>query len=231
MSATDITTFLRSQIDQYQGHQNTIKKVQSTLQHQHQTLTGQTIPKKHRPKPPIVIDNDLDKKLSKKFNSQYHKLFFETLQDAITQNTITLELEKARCQDIIRQTEKELSQMNEPPHVIQSHLNHFLKKLRIVNHQISPELHHKLQESPTPHSQTIPRSRHEPSTAINSDRSSNAATNYPSASKEKSKRTGPVLTTKRKRNIPQNTSQQPARKQLKIDHFLVKGPKLPPNPP
>lgn len=147
MSDVNDKHFLTQQVKKYQGHYNTVKRTKATLQHQYRIQTTETLPKKHHPKPPVVVDTVQNKEFTKSFNKKYRRFFSECLQEAITKNTITLELEKARCQDVIRQTEEFLCQITESSTNIKTYYTEFLQTIEATNHQMSPQLKHKLQNT------------------------------------------------------------------------------------
>lgn len=68
------------------------------------------------------------------------KLFQQVLKEAVIQNTTTLELERARCQDILRHTEKTLVSAQESPSSLSKWFKKFLQDIKISDHVISPEL-------------------------------------------------------------------------------------------
>lgn len=210
-----VQEFLKHQAVQYKKHQQTTNITQTTLNHQYQLQTRGTIPKKHRPKPPTIISTDHSKAQStESFLSEYNKLFFKSLQDAISQNSITLELEKARCIDILNQTEKELCRASEPPTLLSEWYTSFLRQINCADHEISPELQRKFQGLDAHHTQETPKS-HSKKRPFQSKRSKGKYTiNRANA------------TTKRKNPM----THPPAKKQMKIDHFLGKGQKTTPNP-
>ena len=209
-----LTQCLDQQAIQYKQHVNIITKTQTILDHQYKLQNRGTIPKKHRPLPPTIIGTDGSKeKFEEDFNHKYKVFFFQSIQEAITQNTITLELEKARCSDILNQTERELCQATVPTPLLENLFRKFLHQLNLPNHQMSPELKVKLQrekhqEPPQPETASVSKKQKIlPLTSSNSKRM--------------------PANTKRKRKTTQHPT---ATKQMKIDCFLEKGPKPPPNP-
>ena len=271
MTSMELRQFVEQQAMQYLKHRSIINKAEATLRHQHLTQSQGNIPKKHRPKPPTVVDTDCSKGFTETFAREYKKFFFDTLQKAITHNTVTLELEKARCLDILRQTERVLCQSSMSPSLLAKYHTDFLQKLGITDHQVSPELQHKLQSQELTHLQSsteaiaiVPNpsthreldvTDHHVSPELqcklqsqeptHSQPSTEAIAIVPSPSAHgqhqqvthakrgtTSKDKRPIhghttpMTTKRKNT----TLQPPAQKQLKIDHFLFKGRKPPPNP-
>ena len=231
MTSMELRQFLDQQATQYLKHRNIINKAEATLRHQYLTQSQGNIPKKHRPKPPTVVDTDCSKGFNETFAREYKKLFFDTLQKAITHNTDTLELVKARCLDILRQTEEVLCRSSMSPSLLEKYHRDFLQKLDITDHQVSPELQHKLQSQELTHSQPsteavaiVPS----PSTYREHQQVTHTCTKRGTTSKGERPTRGHTtpMTTKRKNT----TLQLPAKKQLKIDHFLLKGRKPPPNP-
>lgn len=212
MSAINTKQFLKQQTEKYQKHQNTIKVTENILKQQFRIKSTSKIPKKSSPKPPSIIDNNQKKQFELKFRTSYKNLFLNSLQEAITQNTITLELEKARCEDILRQTERELCHATDSPSQLLKMYTHFLETLHITSHSMSPELQHKLQlpiqssPSKTPPSQN---------------------TDTPEVKERKEAITSDIPTaTKRKHSFPSPLT----KKQQKLGHFLFKGQKLKANP-
>ena len=147
---------------------------------------------------PTIVDSAQSKKLNQSFFKAYNELFLKGLQDAIIQNTTTLELEKARCLDILRHTEQALCISTDPPSLISKWYTDFLQQLNLESHVISPELKHKLEAS-----------------TLHSPPSINTSANPAK------------LGTKRRREAqhPPTTPKPHPAKQPKIDHFLRKGQK------
>lgn len=205
-----VEEFLKHQAAQYKKHQQTINTTKATLNHQYQLQTRGTIPKKHRPKPPTIISTDHSQtQATESFLSEYNKLFFRSLQEAISQNSITLELEKARCVDILNQTEKELCRAAEPPAMLLKWYTSFLRQINCTDHEMSLELQHKFRSPDAHHTQDISQSK-----------------KRPPQSKGKYPINRSNTTTKRKTLV----AHPPAKKQMKIDHFLEKGRITSPNP-
>ena len=96
--------FLNKQATHYRKHQQIANTAKATLDHQYQIQARGTIPTKYKPKPLKVINTDNNKtKFTHKFMSEYKRLFTKSLEEAITQNSVTFELEKSRCLDVLRQ--------------------------------------------------------------------------------------------------------------------------------
>ena len=139
-----VQEYLDKQTSMYKSHANVVCRIKALLEHQYRIQAQETIPKKHRPLPPAIISSDSDKEsFERQFHQQYHDLFFKNLQEAITKNTINLELEKARCNEILVQTEKTLCLATETGLSLAQRYNGFLQKLHIKDHEILPELRAK----------------------------------------------------------------------------------------
>ena len=217
MSSTGITTFLKHQAEQYKKHQKMVKSTQATLSHQLQMQSSGTIPKKHRPQPPSVTNGQT--KFTENFMQVYGKLFFKSLQEAIIQNSITMELEKTRCLDILRQTERELCLATELPELLSKCYTDFLQHLNLTDHQMSPELQLKLHPPPSPSGAPTPKPHHQPKRKLTFHQN----TKQPPKQKETTHKDTAV---KRKHALPHPI----AKKQAKLDHFLELGQKPTPDP-
>lgn len=218
-----VQELLKKQATQYQKHMCVIKKTQATLDHQYRTQLHGTIPKKHKPLPPTVINTNGNKeKFNKEFLRQYQELFFKSLQDAITKNTITLELEKARCTDVLRQTERELCQLTEPGPALQKLYAKFLKDLLVTNHEILPELKKKFESQNTPETQTSPTT-----SKIQHSPTPTSPEPLPKATQVRTHTSSQKHFNRKRKN---NTPIPATTKQMKLDSFLVPGPKPPKTP-
>lgn len=211
-----VQELLDKQASAYQRHVNVISRTQVTLKHQYQIQIQGTIPKKHRPLPPTIISTDSNKEsFDKKFHQQYKELFFNSLQDAITRNVVTLELEKARCKDILIQTERVLCSVDQTGPLLAKRYNTFLQKLSIRNHEILPET----QPTASKHRQTSKSNKKQPPHL-------KTMCIPPSTSTSHSENHHHTTNKKRKHNSPN----PPTKKQMKLDSFLLPGHKLPKNP-
>lgn len=141
--------YLRQQREGYLKHKQVVDRAKATLDHQYRLQKHEIIPKKHLPKPPMVVEPYSNKTHTKKFTEEYKKLFLRSLQDAIIQNTTILELEKARCLDVLRQTEQVLTASSEPPVLLSKWYKQFLNDINAKEHTPCPELRKKL-EAATP---------------------------------------------------------------------------------
>ena len=206
MAALNAREFLQKQEAQYNKHQQVIKKAENTVKHQYQIKANGIIPKKHRPKPPVVVNEENSRaKCTQSFQKEYNKLFFKSIDKAISLNTITIELEKARSSEITRRTEQVLCLSSEPSTLLLKLYKEFLERIDLSNHEISQELRVKLTTAP----------------AHCSKKPSTEKTKQTRQNKKKTLRHTSVGAQKRKEAIPH----PPATKQLKLDHFLVKGQK------
>ena len=66
----------------------------------------------------------------------------------ITQNTITPELEKATCHEILQHTEKVLCSSPDPPSQLKKIYTAFLQEINASTHVPCPELKEKLEDTP-----------------------------------------------------------------------------------
>ena len=149
MAQLESQAFLKKQKEAYLQHSKVVNKVQGVLTHQYQLQSHKSIPKKHRPKSPTVVDTFHQTKHAEKFREMYSKLYRESLQEAITQNTITLELEKARCHEILQHTEKVLCSSPDAASQLKKIYTAFLKEIKVSSHTPCPELKKKLEEAST----------------------------------------------------------------------------------
>lgn len=117
--ATFITTeeMLQKNSSEYQQHLTTRNRIAKALEYQNNIMAFQTIPKCFLPSttPQTVIPNPT---LSTEFQTEYQQLFFRHLNKVITHNTITLELENARLNELVTRTEKQLSTLTAPSETI-----------------------------------------------------------------------------------------------------------------
>ena len=104
-ASTTAEEMLRLNTAEYQQHQSTKNRLSKALKFQENIQTFQTIPKRFYPSttPEIICPS---KELAEKFEAEYRKLFSRHLEEVITHNTISLELENARLKEIVQQTEK-----------------------------------------------------------------------------------------------------------------------------
>ncbi len=187
---------------QYQEHLKTRNKTIQGRRHQN-LKTYRTIPKRYLPAstPQLITESS---NLDKEFRQQYENLFFQHLDKVIINNTITLELEKARLQHIILQTEQQLATLTLPAEDIEQLHQQFLGWNNITDHDPLPELRSKLPiDRPSPKMCPPPV---QPS---------------PTSSTPKKQ---PKATKKRRAQHHPN-----AKKQQKPNHFLAQRP--PNNPP
>ena len=112
-----IEEILKQNSSEYQQHLSTRNKITRVLQHQNNIRLFKTIPRHYQPSatPEIVTHNPT---LSNEFQTGFQQLFFKHLNDVITNNTISLELENSRLREIITRTENQLSTLAAPAQVI-----------------------------------------------------------------------------------------------------------------
>ena len=83
MAQLDSQVFLQKQKEAYLLHSGVVNKVQGVLTHQYKLQSYNSIPKRHRPKPPTVVDTFHQEKYVDKFEREYSKLYRESLQEAM----------------------------------------------------------------------------------------------------------------------------------------------------
>ncbi len=140
--------FVQQQTEEYQRHLAIKDTIIRTLEYHNNIKTYKTIPKQHRPPPtPRLVIND--PKLQQEFAQQYEDIFFQHLDKVITHNTITLELENARLQQITTQTEQHLATLTLPDDAIAKLHGDFLTQNKIDNHLTVPQLQKRLSPNST----------------------------------------------------------------------------------
>ena len=139
-ASTTAEEMLRLNTAEYQQHQSTKNRLSKALKFQENIQTFQTIPKRFYPSttPEIICPS---KELAEKFEAEYRKLFSRHLEEVITHNTISLELENARLKEIVQRTEKQLSTIQAPPETINELRQQFYTKNNIKNELSSPNAH------------------------------------------------------------------------------------------
>ena len=108
--------FLKENSPEYRQHLATRNRIAKRLQNQNNIKTYKTIPKQYRPLP-ILMTVPCDTTLKDEFELHFRKLFFQHLDKVIAYNTIALELENARLQELITCTEKQTSSHTASPSV------------------------------------------------------------------------------------------------------------------
>lgn len=117
MASANIIQFLQKQESEYKKHQRVIKAAEATVQQQIQIKSKQEIPKKHRPKPPTIFDSDNCKeKFLQSFQEEYKRFFLKNLDEAISLNTITIELEKLDVWKLSEEQKKSCVNRQSPLH-------------------------------------------------------------------------------------------------------------------
>ena len=201
-----LKAILDKQAKEYNKHLRNQKRVQTTLDYQYRVQREKTIPKKHRPKPPLIIcPTNNQAKITQDFHKKYEQLFYETLQQAITQNMITLELERGRCREALDRVEIVLRERTIPQDQAKDILQKFLKSLNLDESQITARVQ-RLTLSP----KTIK--------STESDQATESISKQPAKS-----------TSRKRKNT--STLVSHSTKQLKLDHFLCLGPKSTQDPP
>ena len=103
-----------------------------------------TIPKKYKPHL-LYVEQPHNLQLNEEFNKQYETIFFKHLKTVITNNVVCLEINKARLQSIIHETELFLAKSSDNLDTIREQYEGFLKENKIINHQPNATLKVKLQ--------------------------------------------------------------------------------------
>lgn len=147
--AHSIEEFLRQQSQLYQHHLNVRNKANKVLQHQHEIRLNKTIPKQYLPQKSLqlIVSNTT---MTSEYQQKYQHLFFQHLDEVITNNTITLELEAAQMRQILTHTEKQLATLTATSATIAEYYHHFIKTNNIQSHNIHPELLKHLPDNSNP---------------------------------------------------------------------------------
>ena len=66
---------LQRQKDLYLQHSRIVERTQTTLSYQHKIQSHNTIPKKHRPRPPVIVDSALNKTHAEKISKGVQQAF------------------------------------------------------------------------------------------------------------------------------------------------------------
>ena len=90
-----------------------------------------TIPQKYKPHL-LYVEQPHNLQLNEKFNKQYETIFFEHLKAVITNNVVCLEMNKARLQSIIHETELFLAKSSDNLDTIREQYEGFLKENKII---------------------------------------------------------------------------------------------------
>ena len=107
-TCTSTESFLEEKYPEHQQHLATRNRIAKILQNQNNIKAYKMIPKQYCP-PTTLMTVPFNTTLKDEFESQFQKLFFQHLDKVITHNTIALELENARIQELITCTEKQIS--------------------------------------------------------------------------------------------------------------------------
>ena len=105
--ATSLEEYIREQTQQYQRHIISRNKAKKVLQYQNNIRTFKTIPKQFLPQKSLQLLQPTTPIVSD-FHEKYQGLFFEHLNNVISSNTITLELDETLLRQIVLHTEKHL---------------------------------------------------------------------------------------------------------------------------
>ena len=150
LMSTSIEEFLCEQSQQYNHHLTIRNETQRILRFQHNIRTSRTIPKQYLPPKSLqlTLPNTI---LTSDYQQKYLNLFLQHLNDVITSNTITMELQDAQIKHILFHTEKKLATLPTNSATITQYYHHFITDNNIESHDIHPDLLRHL-----PYSSTTP---------------------------------------------------------------------------
>ena len=130
-----------SQSTLYQSHLIKEQKIKYALEFQHNIRNYKSIPKQYLP-PSFPTTPAGSPTLKEDFLQAYNRLFFEYLDQIITYNTISLELEISQMKAIISHTESHLSATTLPAERSRDLLQQFLTQ--------NSASHHHREQNPHP---------------------------------------------------------------------------------
>ncbi len=120
-------------------------RLERTLRYQNHLVQSQTIPKNYSPKNYLETDNI---QLQNKFDHQFKELFLNHLSDVVNENTIALELKRARLETEIGETEMLFINSTEDIEILRSLYQQFLANTGLQQvHKPSAAIKRKLQLS------------------------------------------------------------------------------------
>lgn len=114
-TTTQVSTqnLLQTNSPEYQQHLTTRNRIAKILHHQNNIKMSKTIPKQYRPPSSLTVI-PTNTELQEDFNKQLQDLFFQHLDKVILHNTIALELENARLQELTHRTKRQHPPQQEP---------------------------------------------------------------------------------------------------------------------
>ena len=114
-TTTQVSTqnLLQTNSPEYQQHLTTRNRIAKILHHQNNIKMSKTIPKQYRPPSSLTVI-PTNTELQEDFNKQLQDLFFQHLDKVILHNTIALELENARLQELTHHTKRQHPPQQEP---------------------------------------------------------------------------------------------------------------------
>ena len=139
--------FLRDQSKEYQCHVQRRNKLEKAIAHQHQIQLTKRIPRQYKPKILNPVFNTTQ--LQREFETEYDTLFFHHLNKVMTQNQISVELEKGALQSIVTQTIRHISCLDKPKEEIHQLYQQFLQNNEIDPNNLPPELRNLIQKTVT----------------------------------------------------------------------------------
>lgn len=192
----------------FQEFTSTINQLEKTLQYQRKIKALRTIPKHYKPKLPHVAQPHTSK-LKSSFDAKYEKLFFEHLDEVIVNNTISLNIHKARRNNVVDVTEAELAKADKPPETIKHLHAKFVATNKLDGHVINPLLQRKIAAASSVPQKCKDDCRRTPICPAKPDNKQGAPP-------------GSQTYKRPKRKLQPNPPSEPPKKQAKLDHFLAK---------
>ena len=115
---------------EYQTHRVQIQKIEHAIKQQEDMMRYRTIPKLYRPQ--VLTTVNSNEALVADFNKEYKDLFFKHLERVITNNNITLQIHKARVDNVLSQFDQYLCDLKTPPQHKRELYDSFIKDNRIT---------------------------------------------------------------------------------------------------
>lgn len=136
--------FIKQQSQLYQKYTTLNAEIEKQLKYQQAYKKFHTIPKHHCPQLLYTAPSSPThgSQLNSNFEDQYKTLFFQHLDRVITHNTIILEINKTRQENIILETKKVLTTNISNPITIKEIYETFLTQNNITNQGITPHVSH-----------------------------------------------------------------------------------------
>lgn len=231
MATLNIEMYLQKQTQMYQHILQNTANLKQTIKYQNMLKQNKTIPKQYLSRPLKTFGTTL---LNETFTIQYGNLFFQHLDKVLIHNQTSLELQQTKLTNIIADTERQLNMSTESTDKIRQYYYQFLTNNNITNHETLPILKAKLttsQTTPTTpatsnrdSTDTLNSTEHNvPATPNTSNQGPTQVQPEPSTTERPDQQNHPTNTQPTKPTIQRKRKQnetQPAKKQLKLHHFL-----------